>query len=237
MTIRPLLFCILTLISWPQCSLAQNSGSKTLTEDSSTSETPDINAKIYFKHKLEFSLDTGYLPDNIPFIFNPLMGDPWTQTPLKYTLVPLIFSLRWHWGNIAAPSFLRGNTDLTFSGAYTVIPRGPEHLYAAFMFGARRNFVQPNWKIVPYVELRGGLGHTDAKGPDGVPWAQGQDFTFNFNMSGGVRHNFTPRYGISAGIGYMHISNLYLSEPKVHNYGINVFGPTLGVNIGLGKLR
>lgn len=215
----------------------QDSKSQFPDETSANYEAADFNRKIYFKHKLELSLDTGCLPGNIPFLFNPLMGDPWTQVPLNYTLVPIIFSLRWHWGNIAAPSFIRGNTDLTFSGSYTVIPRGPEHLYAAFMFGVRRNFVQPNWRVAPYAEARGGVGYTDAKGPYGVPWAQGQDLTFNFILGGGVRYNFNPRYSISTGIAYMHVSNAYLSQPKVYDWGINVFGPTLGITVGLGKLQ
>lgn len=201
------------------------------------SEPTDFNRKIYFKHKLEFSLDAGWLPNNIPFIFDPLMGEAWARVPLNYTLVPFIFSLRWNWGDVAGPSFIRGNTDLTFSLSYTDIPRGPEHLYASFMFGVRRNFVQPNWRVVPYVEARGGVGYTDAKGPYGVLYAQGQDLTFNFILGGGVRYNFSPRYSISSGIAYMHVSNAYLSQPKVYDYGINVFGPTLGLTVGLSKLQ
>src|SRR5207302_5501005 len=68
------------------------------------------------------------------------------KSQLAHETVP---SLRWHWGDIAAPSFIRGNTDLTFGVSYTDIPRSPEHLYAAFMFGVRRNFVQPNWESYP----------------------------------------------------------------------------------------
>ena len=236
---RNQIFCVLLLISLELpalCCKAQDSQSGFSTEAFLGSESPDFNRKIYFKHKLEFSLDTGWLPENIPFIFDTLMGQPWAQTPLNYTLIPIIPSLRWHWGNVAGPSFIRGNTDLTFSLSYTDIPRGPEHLYASFMFGVRRNFVQPNWRTVPYVEVRGGLGYTDAKGPYGVPYAQGQDFTFNFIMAGGVRYNFSPRYSISSGIAYMHVSNAYLSQPKVTDFGINVFGPTLGITVGLGKL-
>jgi hypothetical protein len=45
------------------------------------------------------------------------------------------------------------------------------------MLGVRRNFVQRNWRVVPYVEARGGVGYTDAKGPEGVKYAQGQDLT------------------------------------------------------------
>ena len=88
---------------------------------------------------------------------------------------------------------------------------------------------------MPYFEGRLGLGDIDAKGPKGVPFAQGQDFTFTLMLGSGVRYNFNPQYAISAGINYMHVSNLYLSEPKFLNYGINVYGPMVGVDIRLGK--
>jgi hypothetical protein len=101
--------------------------------------------------------------------------------------------------------------------------------------GIRRNFVRPNWRIVPYFDGRLGLGDINAKGPKGVAWAQGQDFTFTLMLGSGVRYNFNPRYAISAGINYMHVSNFYLSEPKFLNYGINVYGPMVGVDIRLGK--
>jgi len=101
--------------------------------------------------------------------------------------------------------------------------------------GIRRNFVRPNWRIVPYFDLRLGLGDINAKGPKGALYAQGQDFTFTFMLGSGVRYNFNPRYAISAGINYMHVSNFYLSEPKFINYGINVYGPMVGVDIRLGK--
>jgi len=54
-------------------------------------------------------------------------------------------------------------------------------------------------------------------------------------MGSGVRYNFNPCYAISAGVSLMHISNLYLSEPKFLDYGINVYGPMVGVDIRLGK--
>ena len=102
--------------------------------------------------------------------------------------------------------------------------------------GLRRNFVQPNWRVVPYFEGRAGLGFTDAQGPKGVQFAQGQNFTFTFTIASGVRYNFNPRYSISAGWGYMHVSNLYLSLPTP-DYGINVYGPMYGLNIRLGKAK
>jgi hypothetical protein len=226
---------MLACLTNPALSLGQNSKSQPSNETLRESKPTDFNRSIYYKNKLEFSLETGWLPINIPFVFDFLLGDGYNQTPLKYTLVPTIASLRWQMGDVRGPGILRGNWDLTFSGAFTVIPRGPETHYGAYDMGIRRNFVRPNWRIAPYFEYRLGLGRIDAKGPEGVFYAQGQDFTFTMMMGSGVRYNFNPRYAISAGVSWMHISNLYLSEPKFLDYGINVYGPMVGVDIRLGK--
>jgi len=49
-------------------------------------------------------------------------------------------------------------------------------------------------------------GAFDAKGPNGVQYAQGQGFTFTVNLGSGVRYNFSPRYAISAGVNRTEIS-------------------------------
>ena len=200
-------------------------------------EPVDLNQSIYYKNRLEFSLDGGWLPINIPFVFDVFLGDRYTKAPLNYTLVPVIASLRWQMDDVGGPWIFRGNWDLTASGAVTVIPRGPETRYFAWIMGVRRNFVPRHGRIAPYFDGRLGLGNIDAKEPLGAIWAQGQNFTFTMNMGSGVRYNFNPRYSISAGLNWMHISNLYLSEPKFANYGINVYGPMLGIDIRLGKPR
>jgi hypothetical protein len=198
---------------------------------------PDSNLDIYYRNRLEFGLDVGWHPVNIPFVYDFAVGDAYNMTPLKYTLVPIIASLRWHVTNVGWKWIFRGNADFTFSGAVTPIPRGPETHYYAFMFGIRRNFVYRNWKAVPFFEQRGGAGMIDAKEPLGVLWAQGQNLTFNYTMGAGVRYNFNSKYSFSAGMNYMHISNAYLSEPTFKNYGINVYGPMFGMNVRLGKAR
>ena len=197
----------------------------------------DLNESVYYKNKLEFALEVGALPINIPFVFDFLLGDGYNVTGLDYTLVPIIASLRWQMGNVAGPGILRGNWDLTLSGCLTAIPRGPETHYGAYIMGIRRNFVRRTWRVAPYLEGRVGLGRIDAKGPKGVPYAQGQDFTFTLMLGSGVRYNMNSRYAISAGLSYMHISNLYLSEPKFLNYGINVYGPMVGLNVQLDRPR
>jgi len=83
-----------------------------------------------------------------------------------------------------------------------------------------------------------GLGRIDANRPEGVPYAQGQDVTSTVLLGSGVRYNHNPRYSIGSiagGLNYRHVSNAYLSQPKYLDYGINVYGPTFGLNIKLGK--
>ena len=197
----------------------------------------DLDRTVYYRNKLEFAFDGGWLPKNIPFVFDVFLGDAYTMTSLKYTLVPLIASLRWHINDVAGPWIFRGNWDVTFSGSITVIPRGPETRYFSYDMGIRRNFVPHRGKIAPYFDGRLGLGEIDAKEPLGVQYAQGQNFTFTMNLGAGARYNFNPQYSLSAGMNWMHISNLYLSEPAFSNYGINVYGPMFGLDIRLTKPR
>jgi hypothetical protein len=242
----------LSPIAWSQTS--QDSGLQRYTEQSQSTDTPesssaadvapgrvsrlpDFNRDIYYRNKLEFSLETGWLPNNIPFVFDFLVGSKYTTWPLHYTLVPNIASIRWDIDNIWGRSVFRGNTDMTFSGSYTAIPRGPETRYFAFDYGIRRNFIQPRWRIVPYVEGRGGIGNINAKEPYGIEYAQGQDMTFTLMVGSGARYNFNPRYSVAAGMTYMHVSNFYLSEPRYEDFGINVYGSIVGVYMRLGKAK
>jgi Lipid A 3-O-deacylase (PagL) len=200
-------------------------------------EPRDRNLDIYYRNRREFSLDVGWQPVNIPFIYDFAVGDGYDMTPLKYTLVPIVASLRWHVTNVGWKWIFRGNMDFTFSGSITAIPRGPEPHYYSFDFGIRRNFVHRNWKIVPFFEQRGGAGIINAKEPLGVQFAQGQNLTFTYNLGVGARYNLNSKYSISAGMNYMHISNAYLSQPQFTNYGINVYGPMFGMDVRLGRPR
>ena len=194
---------------------------------------PDFNRDIYYKNKLEFSIEVGWLPINVPFPFDVFEGDPYELYPLRYTLVPIQASLRWHLDDVGGPLILRGNWDATFTLSVTAIPRGAETHYFSYDMGLRRNFVPRNWRVAPYWDVRAGLGLIDAKGPLGVYYAQGQNFTFTLNMGAGVRYNLNPRYAFTAGLNWMHISNGNLSAPAYSNYGINVYGPIFGIDIQL----
>jgi len=220
----------------------KDSGYQPSYERSASVKPANFNRGVYYRNKLEFSLEGGWHPINIPFPLDVFVGDNYNTYPLKYTLVPIFASLRWHLGGPWGPSILRGNFDLTFTGSVTGVARGPENRYFAYLMGIRRNFIPRRGKIAPYFDIRLGVGRIDAKGPLGVPYAQGQDLTFTVNMGSGVRYNFNSRYAISAGLNFMHISNLDLSEHTptaqnpswgVRNYGINVYGPMVGIDIQL----
>jgi len=197
----------------------------------------DFNSEIYYRNKLEFSQESGVLPINVPFVFDVFVGGDYSLSRRHYTLVPVFPSLRWHMGAIKGPGVLRGNTDLTASVSFTGVARGPESRYEAFDLGVRRNFVQRNWRTAPYFEFRAGAGFIDAQGPHGAQLAQGQDFTFTLMLGSGARYNFNSRYSMAVGATYMHVSNLYLSEPKYRDYGINVVGPLVGFNMRLGRAK
>ena len=233
-----LLTLLLVCLAQPAHSLGQLSEEakvQSADEGSRPAKLPDFNTDIYYRNKLEFSLETGGLPINIPFVFDVFEGGDYSQKPLHYTLVPIFPALRWQMGNVRGPGILRGNTDLTVSLSLTAIPRGPEKIYGAFDLGVRRNFVYRNWRASPYFEFQTGAGFIDAQQAHGVPYAQGEDYTFTLWLGTGIRYNFNPRYSISLGPAYMHVSNLYLSEPKYLDNGINVTGGVVGFNVRLGK--
>jgi Lipid A 3-O-deacylase (PagL) len=237
MTKRYLKVFTLVLVCLTQTvrSIGQDLNDPPRVEVSRALKPADLNTDIYYRNKLESSQELGVLPVNIPFAFDVFVGGDYKQNPLHYTLVPVFSSLRWHMGKVNGPWILRGNTDLTTTLSFTAIPRGPETRYGAFDLGVRRNFVHRNWRTAPYFELRGGAGFIDAQGPNGNQFAQGQDFTFTLMVGSGARYNFNPRYSMAVGIGYMHVSNAYLSEPKYYDNGINVCGPIVGFNLRLGK--
>lgn len=213
----------------------EKNGSKSVPAKWRDSTVATLNRGFYYKNKLEFTLEGGWLPINVPFPFDFLLGDGYNFPGLYYTLVPFVASVRWQVNDVAGPWVLRGNWDVTAGVSATWIPRGAESRYLSYIMGIRRNFIPHRSRVAPYFEGGVGLGNIDAKGPLGVAYAQGQNFTFTLNLGSGVRYNLSSLYALEGGIHYMHISNLYLSEPKFLNYGINVYGPWAGINIRFGK--
>jgi lipid A 3-O-deacylase len=119
---------------------------------------------------------------------------------------------------------LRGNTEFFFRGDYDYITRGPESHYEGLIVGPRYNFVQPGWKVIPYIEAGVGFVFADAQAERG---GLGQDFNFTFTVGAGAKYQITDCWFARLGVEYQHVSNAGLSEPTNPNHPIDGLGPKL----------
>jgi len=117
----------------------------------------------------------------------------------------------------------RGYTEFLFRGQYDVIDKGPEDWYAGAMVGPRYNFVQPGWKIIPFVEGTVGIGFADARPQLG---GLGQDFNFSFEVAAGAKYQIDCNWSVRLAAQYQHVSNAGLSSP-IPNNPIDALGPVL----------
>jgi opacity protein-like surface antigen len=127
--------------------------------------------------------------------------------------------------------------DPTFSGAFRgnvqvlaevfggPIFSGPGDIVAGGTLFLRYNFVQPNARIVPYLQGGAGLVYSDyAQGAEGGN-AVSLDVNFNLQATAGLRFNVNSKWSVLVEGGYRHISNASLSDP---NYGIDQVGGSVG---------
>jgi hypothetical protein len=182
--------------------------------------TPSATAPLIGPSRAEMALHE----DAIEFqIESGLMTD--VGNKLNYTLAPQILSLNWNLDDISG-DWLRGNTQLKFSGFFTPITDGPENHLEGVAFGPQYNFVQPGWNWVPYIGARVGVGFIDSTN---VRYAQGQDFVFTFMVTTGVRYYVDEHWSVAFAGNYEHVSNGGLSEPQRANNGLDVVGPQVSV--------
>ncbi len=148
----------------------------------------------------------------------------------SYTIVPATLTASLKLDDVSNGDFLdgifRGNTEFFFRNDFATIPRGPENYYEGLMVGPRYNFVQPGWKIVPYVDAGVGFLFADSKPQLG---GLGEDFNFTFLVGAGIKYNINDDWFVRLGVEYQHISNGGLSEPTNPNHPIDELGPKISV--------
>jgi hypothetical protein len=152
------------------------------------------------------------------------------QPNQAYTVVPIDLSASLKIDEVSLDNFLggwlRGYTEFFFRGDYEQIVHGPENHFEDFLVGPRYNFVQPGWKIIPYVEGGVGIGFADSNPALG---GLGQDFNFTFTAGAGAKYNFCNDWFLRVGVEYQHVSNAGLSEPQFPNHPIDELGPKISV--------
>ncbi|MEI9998805.1 MAG: acyloxyacyl hydrolase [Verrucomicrobiota bacterium] len=151
------------------------------------------------------------------------------QPNQAYTIVPvtLTASLRLDDDSLDnfLGGFLRGHSEFFFRGDYQQIVHGPENHVEDFIVGPRYNFVQPGWKLIPYVEGGVGIAFADSNPAQG---GLGQDFNFTFTVGAGAKYQLDPNWFVRAGVEYQHVSNAGLSDP-IPNHPIDALGPKISI--------
>jgi len=151
------------------------------------------------------------------------------QPNQAYTIIPITLSASLKIDDVSLDNFLggwlRGYTEFFFRGDYDQIVHGPENHVEDFMCGPRYNFVQPGWKIIPYVEGGVGFGFADSNPQWG---GLGQDFNFSFLAGAGAKYQFNDDWFLRLGVEYQHFSNAGLSDP-IPNHPIDSLGPKISV--------
>jgi opacity protein-like surface antigen len=147
-----------------------------------------------------------------------------------YTLIPINVTASLKLDDVGLDNFvggwLRGYSEFYFSAGYFQIVSGPEDHFEGIMVGPRYNFVQPGWKIIPFISGGVGFGFINSRPQFG---GMGQDFNFSFETSAGFKYLITDDWFIRPAIEYKHISNAGMSEPTNPNNPIDALGPELSV--------
>jgi len=146
-----------------------------------------------------------------------------TGTPLAYRLVPA--QLSWRSRALFGREFADGSRivvrhRLTLLADW--IQQGPESHYVGFSGSPSVEWWDKTGTWSLFTGAGGGFGLLDSRGVRG---GQGQDFTLNWFIRGGVEIAAAKGRSFSAGIMYQHMSNGGQTKP---NPGIDALGFTLG---------
>ena len=144
-----------------------------------------------------------------------------------YTIIPISLTASLRLDDVSLDhelgGILRGYSEFFFRADYDQIVHGPETHYEGVIVGPRYNFVQPNWKVIPYIEGGVGIVFADSNPKEG---GLGEDFNFTFVVGAGAKYNITDRFFVRLGAEYQHVSNAGLSDPTPNN-AIDAVGPKL----------
>jgi hypothetical protein len=121
---------------------------------------------------------------------------------------------------------LRGNSEFLLELAGGPVTKGPGSYLAGGSALWRFNFVQPDSRWVPYLQLgAGALGNNIYKGRGQMEVGEAFEFVLQGDM--GLRYLINAQWSISAEAGYRHISNADLAS---RNEGLNSLGGLMQVS-------
>lgn len=167
---------------------------------------------LFERGKYELSLSSGVM-------FSPIGADKGRPT-LNYTLSGL--QLGWMLTDVTHSGWSSGNLEVAGEIIGGAVFNGPGNYLAGATAWARYNFVQPRWRVIPYIQ--GGAG---AEAIDMDTTLVGGRFAFNLNIAAGARYMAGENWSINIECLYQHLSNATI---YTHDIGINAVGPMLSVS-------
>ena len=224
--LRNLLLTAALFISWPHLALSQSRAKPVLNRaglgnaDENLDE-PSTNAYATPPEewsRWSFSLESIYAFETIK---NPWSVGIRVQTRENfrhYRFLTEIFSARYRLTENAGPLFLRGNLEFSIGPILTAIVNGPESYFAGAVGGFRYNFVQPGMRLIPYLELRGGIGKSDSRK---TYKSLQSDATLCYLLGAGLRYELNSRWSVSVGAIDQHLSTGFFAS---RDYGADAFG-------------
>jgi lipid A 3-O-deacylase len=175
---------------------------------------PEVD--LYAKGRVSLQLVSGAL-----FSLTNLPGDSpvfnYAQTNLR---------LGWMLTNPGPQEdFFRGNWEGLVEVSNSIIFKGFGNYIGGITVLFRYNFVQPDWKIIPYVQGGAGIVYNDAY-KDETQQAIGQAIEFTPQFSLGLHYLIARHWSLDAEGMFHHISNAGMSK---RNRSINALGGFLGI--------
>jgi hypothetical protein len=167
---------------------------------------------LFQRNKYEVALNSGVM-------FSPVVATH-NRPTLNYTLSELQFG--WMATDPKGPGCLHGNVELAGEVMGGAVFTGVGNYLIAGTLWARYNFVQPQWRLVPYAQAGAGAGATDMD-----PVLVGEKFNFNLNIGVGARYFVARDWALNLECRYQHISNATIAT---HDLGVNALGPMIGVS-------
>ncbi|HXT13276.1 MAG TPA: acyloxyacyl hydrolase [Candidatus Angelobacter sp.] len=118
--------------------------------------------------------------------------------------------------------WFRGNWEASVEAIGGAVFQGRGSYLAGATLWGRYNFVQPDWRVAPYLAAGAGAEATDMD-----QRLIGEKFNFNLNIGAGMRWFVSRQWAIDLECRYQHISNATIAK---HDIGINAVGPMVGVS-------
>jgi hypothetical protein len=140
------------------------------------------------------------------------------RVTINYQLEDL--RLGWMYDSPRHDGWLRGNNEFLIEAFGGPVTKGPGSYLAGGSLLWRYNFVQPDARWVPYVQLgAGALGNNIYRGQGQREIGEGFEFALQGDL--GLKYLINDQWSVSAEGGYRHISNADLAG---RNEGLNSIG-------------